>query len=114
MNANKVFALFDKWKDTRQPVRANCFFRGSARPASIMVRVHGYVVVVSNPTIVISADNDGSNLEMNLRDCTFKSGENVVASAPSEVTVEAGLTDMLEIDFPTGEECIVAAYRAVN
>jgi hypothetical protein len=55
-----------------------------------------------------------SSIEMCLRDCQFKSGKNVVADAPKEVIVEAGLAEMLEIDFPTGEMCMVFAYRSVN
>jgi hypothetical protein len=75
-----------------------------------MVSVQGSVKVVDAPTIVISA-NDGSNVQMNLHECKFKSGANVAADA---IAVDAGVADMLEIDFPTGETCIVTAYRAVN
>jgi len=75
--------------------------------------VYGLVKVVEDPTIVVSAE-DGSSMEMSLRDCHFKSEKNVVANAPKDVVVEAGLSEMLEIDFPTGEMCMVVAYRSVN
>jgi hypothetical protein len=76
------------------------------------VQIDGLVRVVDEPTIVVSCQ-DGSSLEMSLRDCQFKSGEQVVADAPDAV-VESGLAEMIQIDFPTGETCIVAAYRPVN
>jgi hypothetical protein len=75
-----------------------------------MVSIRGSVKVVANPTIVVGAD-DGSTVEMNLRECKFKSGAN---QAADKIAVDSGVADMLQIDFPTGEECIITAYRAVN
>lgn len=113
LTADEVFALFKKWKESAVPVQVGCFFRGGARPANVMVQVNGAVRVVEPHTIVVSCD-DGSRVEMHLRDCQFKSGENVIADASKEMTVEVGLTGMIQIDFPTGETCIVTAYRSVN
>jgi|SRR5580698_2605412 hypothetical protein len=110
LTSDQVFALFNKWKDIKQPVQVGCFFRGNVRPAPLIVRIQGFVKVVDAPTIVIGAD-DGSNVEMSLRECKFKSGANLAAD---KIAVDAGVADMLEIDFPTGEECIITAYRAVN
>ena len=110
MNSEQVFALFSKWKNTTQPVQVGCFFRGNVRPAPLIVRVHGSIRVVDPPTIVIGAD-DGSNVEMSLHECKFKSGAN---QAADKIAVEAGVADMIQIDFPTGETCIVTAYRPVN
>jgi hypothetical protein len=78
-----------------------------------MMQVNGLVRVVEPPTIVVSCD-DGSRVEMHLRDCQFKSGENVIADASKELTFEVGLTGMIQIDFPTGETCFVTAFRPVN
>jgi hypothetical protein len=113
LTSDQVFALFKKWKESAVTVQVGCFFRGGARPANLQVQINGIVRVVDEPTIVISSQ-DGSVIEMCLRDCQFKSGERVVAEAPRELTVEYGLTGMVQIDFATGETCIVTAYRPVN
>jgi len=113
LTSDQVFALFKKWQESSVPVQVGCFFRGGARPANVMVQINGLVKVVHEPTIVVSCE-DGSRVEMHLKDCQFKSGDNVVSGASKELTVELGLSQMIQIDFPTGESCIVTAFRPVN
>jgi hypothetical protein len=113
LTSDQVLALFKKWRDSAVPLQVDCFFRGGARPANLRVQIKGVVRVVDEPTIVVSSQ-DGNSVEMCLRDCQFKSGEKVVADAPKELRVEFGLTEMVEIDFSSGETCIVTTYRTVN
>lgn len=106
-----VFDRLTKWKESSTIVRVS--LRGVGRPekpSSIRLQLDGLVLVAEGETVVISA-SDRSHVEMRLVDeCVFNS----VAFGSPDPADSADLDFVLQIDFPTGESCVLLFMRPLN
>jgi hypothetical protein len=115
LSLKEALELFEEWRDGSIKVLVGCFFRGTKRPAPVRASVKGLVRVVDGGAVVVASD-DGSEVELGLVDgCSFKlvKGDEIPRATPIP-ELDAVIDSVLQIDFPTGESCIVFVSRRAN
>ncbi len=100
--------LFRKWKDESARVRVG--FGGVTGFKEIRVHVVGFVKVV-DPAGMVEISGNKSEIHLDLRECRFKYAEPKEPPGDLLLADIADLDSILHIDFPTGEMCIVFAFR---
>jgi|ERR1700722_7718783 len=108
-----VFTRLTKWKDSSTKVRVSLRGPSLGKDKSPFVRLQldGLIKLADGITVVISSADNSSLVEMQLVDeCVFNS---VTFGGPDP----ADCTDLdfvLQIDFPTGDSCVLFFMRPLN
>jgi hypothetical protein len=101
--------MFWDWRMASVCVEVDWFACQPGAPATARVSLDGLVTQV-DPAGIVTVSGDGREIELDLRPCNFRRPREIFGRGALE---SLDPDSILQIDFPTGEVCLLFPYRRV-
>jgi hypothetical protein len=109
ISLKNVLDTFWDWRMASVCVEVDWFACQSGAPATARVSLDGLVTHV-DPAGIVTVSGDGREIELDLRPCSFRRPREIFGRGALE---SLDPDSILQIDFPTGEVCLLFPYRRV-